>query len=49
MQYTDNVKKWTRTSLEENTRMTDDRAVLRKEVFKAGGANVRTDDADYLK
>ena len=45
MQYIDNIKKWTRTSLEENVRMTEDRTVWERSCA-AGAANVRTDDAD---
>ena len=30
MQYTDNIKKWTRASLEENVRMADHRAAWHK-------------------
>ena len=30
MQYIDNIKKWTRASLEENVRLTEDRAAWRE-------------------
>ena len=46
MQYIDNIKKWTRTSLEENVRLTEDRTAWRERSCAAGAANVRTDDAD---
>ena len=46
MQYIDNIKKWTWTSLEENVRVTDGRTAWRKIRCAAGAANVRTDDAD---
>ena len=39
MQYIDNIKKWTRASLEENVRQSERSCA-------AGAANVRTDDAD---
>ena len=45
MQYIDNIKKWTRASLEENVRLTEDRTA-RERSCAAGAANVRTDDAD---
>ena len=46
MQYIDNIKKWTRASLEENVRRTEDRSAWRERSCAAGAANVRTDDAD---
>ena len=46
MQYIDNIKKWTRASLEENVRRTEDRTAWRERSCAAGAANVRTDDAD---
>ena len=46
MQYIDNIKKWTRTSLEENVRLTEDRTAWRERSCAAGAANVRTDAAD---
>ena len=46
MQYIDNSKKWTRTSLEENVRLTEDRTACREGSCAAGAANVITDDAD---
>ena len=46
MQYIDNIKKWTRASLEENVRRTEDRTAWRVRSCAAGAANVRTDDAD---
>ena len=46
MQYIDNIKKWTRASLEENVRLTEDRTAWRERSCAAGAANVRTDDAD---
>ena len=46
MQYIDNTKKWTRASLEENVRLTEDRTAWRKGRCVAGAANIRTDDAD---
>ena len=51
MQYIDNIKKWTRASvkLEENVRRTEDRTEWRERSCAAGGANVRTDDADKSK
>ena len=44
MQYIDNIKEWTKVSLEEN--VTDDRTAWREISCAAGAANVRTDDAD---
>ena len=44
--YIDNIKKWTRASLEENVRWTEDRTAWRERSCAAGAANVRTDDAD---
>ena len=44
--YIDNIKKWTRASLEENVRRTEDRTSWRERSCAAGAANVRTDDAD---
>ena len=46
MQYLDNIKKWTRASLEENVRLTEDRTAWRERSCAARAANVRTDDAD---
>ena len=46
MQYIDNIKKWTRASLEENVIVTEDRTAWRERTCAAGAANVRTDDAD---
>ena len=46
MQYIDNIKKWTKTSLEENVRLTEDRTAWLERSCAAGAANVRTDDAD---
>ena len=46
MQYIDNIKKWTRASLEENVRRTEDRSAWRERSYAAGGANVRTAAAD---
>ena len=46
MQYIDSIKKWTRASLEENVRLTEDRTAWREISCAAGAANVRTDDAD---
>ena len=42
MQYIDNIKKWTRTSLEQNMRMTS----RRERSSAAGAANVITDAAE---
>ena len=46
MQYIDNIKEWTKASLEENVRLTEDRTSWRERNCAAGAANVRTDDAD---
>ena len=46
MQYIDNIKKWTRASLEENVRLTEDRAAWSERSCAAGAANIRTDAAD---
>ena len=46
MQYIDNIKKWTRASLEENVRLTEDITACRERSCAAGAATVRTDDAD---
>ena len=46
MQYIDHIKKWTRVSLGENVRLTEDRTAWRERSCAAGAANVRTDDAD---
>ena len=43
MQYIDNIKKWTRASLGENVRLTEDRTAWRERSCAAGTANVRTD------
>ena len=45
MQYIDNIKKWTRASLEENIRLTEDRKA-RARSYAAGAANVRTEVVD---
>ena len=42
----DSIKKWTRVSLEENVRVTEDRIAWRERSCAAGAANVRTDAAD---
>ena len=42
----DNIKKWTRASLEESVRLTEDRRAWRERSCALGAANVRTDDAD---
>ena len=45
MQYIDNIKKWTKASLEENVsvlRLTEDRTSWRERNCAAGAANVRT-------
>ena len=42
----DNNNKWTRTFLEENVRVAEDRTAWRKRSCAAGAANVRTDDTD---
>ena len=49
MQYIDNIKQWTKASLEENVRLTEDRKSWRERSCAAGAANVRTDDADKSK
>ena len=52
MQYIDNIKKWTKASLEENVsvlRLTEDRTSWRERSCAAGAANVRTDDADKIQ
>ncbi len=46
MENIDNINKWTRASLEENVRLTEDRTAWRERSCAAGAANVRTDDAD---
>ena len=47
MQYSDNMKKWTKASLEENIRLTEDRTSWHERSCAAGADNdVRTDDAD---
>ena len=46
MQYIDNIKKWTRASLEEIVRRTEDRTAWKEISCAAGAANVRSDDAD---
>ena len=46
MQYIDTIKKWTKASLEENVRLTQDRTAWRERSCAVGAANVRTDDAD---
>ena len=45
----DNIKKWTRASLEENIRVTEDRTAWRKTSCAAGAVNVKTDDAEQIK
>ena len=46
----DLVKTWTKASLEENVRLTEDRtSSWRERSCAAGAANVRNDDADYIK
>ena len=42
----DNIKKWTRASIEENIRLTEDRTAWREISCAAGAADVRTNDAD---
>ena len=42
MQYIDNIKKWTRASLEENIRVTEDRTTWHNKSCAAGAANVLT-------
>ena len=49
MQYIDNIKKWTRASLEENVSVKKDRTPWRERSCAAGAANIRTDDADKSK
>ena len=49
MQYIDNIKKWTRASLEANIRLAADRRAWHEISCAAGAANVRTDDADKSK
>ena len=44
--YIDDIKKWSRASLEENIRVAEDRTAWHKISSTAGAANVRTDDAD---
>ena len=46
MQYIDNIKKWTRASLEENITVTGDGTAWCKRSSAAGAADVITDDAD---
>ena len=46
MQYIDNINKWTRASLEENVRLTEDRTARGERSCASEAANVRTDDAD---
>ena len=45
IQYVDNIKKWTRASLEENIRVTGDRTTGHRRGCAAGAANVTTGDA----
>ena len=45
-QYIDNIKKWTRTSLEDNTRVVEDKTSWHERSCAAGAANVRTNGAD---
>ena len=49
VQQDDNMKDWTRVSLEENISVADDRTASRKRRCADGAANVRTDDADHSK
>ena len=49
MQCIDSIKRWTRTSLEENIGVTEDRTVWRKRSCAAGAANVRTGNADPMR
>ena len=46
IQYIDNIKKWTRASLKENVRLTEDRIAWPERSCAAGAANVRTEDTD---
>ena len=46
MQYTDNIKKWTRASLEENVRLAEDMTAWREISCAAVAVIVRTDAAD---
>ena len=46
MQYNGNIEKWTRASLEENVRLSEDRTAWRKRSCAAAADNIRTDDAD---
>ena len=46
MQYIDNIKKWTRASLEENVILTECRTSWHERSCAAGAANVKTDDAN---
>ena len=45
MQCIDIIKKWTKASLEENVRLTEERTAWRERNCAAGAVNVRTDDA----
>ena len=45
-QYIDNIKQWTKASLVENVRLTEDQTSWRERSYVPGAANVRTDDAD---
>ena len=45
MQYIDNTNKWTRASLDENVRVTEDMAAWRDRSCAAGAANISIDDA----
>ena len=49
MQYIDNIKKWTKASLEENIRLTEERPPWREISCAAGAANVTNVDADQSK
>ena len=46
MKYIDNIKNWTRASLEENIRVADDWTAGGKTNYAARAANVRTDYHD---
>ena len=46
MLFINNIKKWTRASLEGNVRLTEDRTAWRDRSCAPGAANVRTHDAD---
>ena len=46
MQHIDNIKKWTRASIDENVRVAEVRTAWREISFAAGAASVKIDDAD---